>query len=64
MTSPRKRPVRATPPSKTPPEAPVTVIRPNPVAWQAALHLADGNPRRLSVQPDGSVMVDQQKISS
>jgi hypothetical protein len=32
---------------------PVHVIK----AWQAALFLADGDPRRLRTQPDGSVVV-------
>jgi hypothetical protein len=37
--------------------APVHVDRPDPALWTAALRLADGDPRRLVRQPDGSVLV-------
>lgn len=57
MTSLRKRPVRATPPTRQPKPAPVDVRAPNPDAWKTALHLAGGDHRRLTAQPDGSVVV-------
>lgn len=57
MTSPRKRPVRATPPAQRPRPAPVKTRGPNPVAWKAALHPAGGDHRRLTAQPDGSVVI-------
>ncbi len=37
--------------------APVTVRRPDPQAWRHALRLAGGNPRRLEVLADGTVLV-------
>lgn len=57
MTSPRKRPVRATPPARQPKPAPVETRGPNPRDWEAALHLAGGDHRRLTAQPDGSVII-------
>ena len=40
----------------------VTSVRPDPQAWQHALRLADGNPRRLTVHPDGSVTVTNSAV--
>lgn len=39
------------------PRLPVTIVKPDPDAWERALELADGDPHRCSVQPDGSVIV-------
>jgi hypothetical protein len=36
---------------------PVQSVKPNPLAWQAALKIAGGNASRLRTQPDGSVIV-------
>jgi hypothetical protein len=40
----------------------VTVRRPTAAAWRQALRLADGDPRRLDVRPDGSVVVHNKPV--
>ena len=48
----------------TPPPPPVqevTVTRPAPAAWQAALDIADGNPKRLRVVDARTVLVLNQE---
>jgi hypothetical protein len=40
----------------------MTVRRPKPEVWRRALRLADGNPRRLDVLPDGTVVVHNQPV--
>ncbi|MGL5829330.1 MAG: hypothetical protein ACRC0L_07150 [Angustibacter sp.] len=35
----------------------ITIRRPDPDVWQAALKLAGGDHRRLEVQEDGTVLV-------
>jgi len=53
---PRRRP------DPRPSRAAVTVRRPDPRAWHHALYLTGGNPRRLEVLPDGTVMVHNKQI--
>ncbi len=55
-SSRRARASRVTAARKKPAVAPVVAIRPNPIAWAHALSIA-GDPKRLAVQPDGSVIV-------
>lgn len=43
--------------SKEDREFPVSVTRPDPLAWQQALRVAGGDASRLHVEPDGSVIV-------
>jgi hypothetical protein len=40
----------------------VTVRRPDPEVWRQALELADGDPRRVEVRDDGSVVVHNERI--
>ncbi|MDP9432513.1 MAG: hypothetical protein M3P91_07345 [Actinomycetota bacterium] len=40
----------------------VTVRRPDPAAWQAALTLADGDPRRITFAEDGTITVHNQPV--
>ena len=40
----------------------LAVRRPDPRVWREALHLADGDHRRLDVDPDGAVVVRNHKV--
>jgi hypothetical protein len=40
----------------------VTVRRPDSAVWQHSLRLADGDPRRLEVLEDGTVVVHNTRI--
>jgi hypothetical protein len=44
--------------------APATVRRPHPTVWARALQLAGGDPRRLQLLPDNSVLVVNQPRTS
>jgi hypothetical protein len=55
MATPRKRATQPRNPRRQP--APVQVISPRPQAWLHAKQLADGRDVHLEPQPDGSVLV-------
>lgn len=38
------------------------MLRPDPEVWRRALVLADGDARRLSVNPDGTVKVHNKRV--
>ncbi len=40
----------------------MTERRPDPEVWRQALLAADGDPRRIDVLPDGSVVVHNQRV--
>lgn len=41
--------------------AEVTTVRPDPQMWRTALALAEGDPARCHVEPDGTVLVRNQR---
>jgi hypothetical protein len=45
------------PRKRRPPDPALHVRRPDPQVWATALSLAGGDPKRLDVQADGSVIV-------
>lgn len=49
LARPRKRPRRR--------RNPVTTITVNPKVWRKALQLSDGNPRRIVIESETSVLV-------
>lgn len=59
----RARPVRRVEWRVVPPHgtSAVTVTRPDPQVWQTALQLAEGDPSRCHVEPDGTVTVRNQR---
>lgn len=59
----RARPVRRAEWRVVPTHGPaeVTTVRPDPQVWRTALALAEGDPARCHVEPDGTVLVRNQR---
>ena len=58
----RARSSRGYEPSTRVTVAPVFTRQPDPRVWEYALKLANDDPNRLSVQPDGAVIVHNSRV--